>query len=289
MDCLTWWVKQVQIIVDTQGQQGVTDLNIALADADAKVATLTADYAAGRIKVDEFEAATRALVAQQSILTNQVKLAHAAMANGGQITKTMVEDLNRASRGTADFGRAALQASYALEDGLYAGFRGVDNNIPQFVLAMGGPAGAAAAIGVVTLVVGTLAEKGLPKLVEWMGLTNKESETLKTTVERLTDAMGRLKDKALKDVFDRNQLAAYEDDLKRITTAQEKYNETRKLKSKEQQASESAVQDAFREAKGGAASVVDALAAPRDRGGEEAREVQAGRSDVRRGEGRASG
>jgi hypothetical protein len=54
------------------------------------------------------------------------------------------------SKGTANIGQAALEASRGLED-LQYGIGGVLNNIPPLVMRLGGPAGLAAAISLVAV------------------------------------------------------------------------------------------------------------------------------------------
>ncbi len=110
-----------------------------------------------------------------------------------------------------------------------------------------GAGAAAAAVGVVTLVVGTLAEKGLPKLAQALGWTKEQVDPLKTSLESLKDRLKELADVKVKVGVERNELADLESDLKKITSAQEAYNEAKGLKGKAERDSASAVNEAIAE------------------------------------------
>ncbi len=90
----------------------------------------------------------------------------------------------------AHAGRGILQAAYAIDD-LQYGFRSIVNNIPQIVLGLGGTAGMAGAIGVLTVATSQLINHW-DQLVE--GLTGEGAKlpVIREGIDGLTHSISKL-------------------------------------------------------------------------------------------------
>lgn len=107
----------------------------------------------------------------------------------GDGAKRVAEDLKRVSQEAAKVAptsrnnaQALLETSRAFEDMQY-GIRGVLNNIPSLVQSLGMGAGMAGGISIAAVAATAL----LPKLSEWLGLTEALDEALGGTARRLRE------------------------------------------------------------------------------------------------------
>lgn len=102
-----------------------------------------------------------------------------------QIAKTtntaaeLPEQLNRVGRGGRDNATALLMFSQAAEDAQY-GIRGILNNIPGLVMALGGGMGLAGAV--------SIAAVGISQLISLMGRTKEEAKDSAIDVQTAADA-----------------------------------------------------------------------------------------------------
>jgi hypothetical protein len=110
----------------------------------------------------------------------------------------------RVAGGSRNSAAALLEMSRALEDAQY-GIRGVLNNIPSLVQALGMGAGLAGGISIAAVAATTL----LPKLSEWLGLSEALDDALGGTAQRLRDNA----DKAGNDYAKALGLATQQSDL----------------------------------------------------------------------------
>lgn len=98
-----------------------------------------------------------------------------------QSTETFNAGVTKLKAGTTDAGRSLLLFSQGFEDAQY-GIRGVLNNIPGLVVALGGGAGLAGAL--------SIAAVGFSILFESMSKTEEKADDVAESIRGIADAMG---------------------------------------------------------------------------------------------------
>ena len=128
---------------------------------------------------------------------------------------------------------ALLDLGYILDDVQY-GFRGVVNNIPNFVQKMGLGAGVAGVAGIAAVAINQLIQS-FPELTDWMSKARPKIEELVTAIGKQTAEVDRLKKEyeKLKDVdkdtfANRARLITVTEDLKVAEEALRKEKEAMK-------------------------------------------------------------
>ena len=128
---------------------------------------------------------------------------------------------------------ALLDLGYILDDVQY-GFRGVVNNIPNFVQKMGLGAGVAGVAGIAAVAINQLIQS-FPELTDWMSKARPKIEELVTAIGKQTAEVDRLKKEyeKLKDVdkdtfANRAKLITVTEDLKVAEEALRKEKEAMK-------------------------------------------------------------
>jgi len=96
-------------------------------------------------------------------------------------TTTLTAGMTKLAPSTRDNARALLMFSQGFEDAQY-GIRGVLNNIPGLVLALGGGAGLAGAI--------SIAAVSFSVLYEWLGKTEEKASDVAASIDKISDNMG---------------------------------------------------------------------------------------------------
>lgn len=143
-----------------------------------------------------------------NLLTDKVSVSEFGFYDlGAEIKKTTAknEDLASGIRQTEkpvrNTSMAILDLSRGLEDAQY-GIRGVLNNIPSFVMSMGGTAGIAGAVSIAAVSISTL--------VDWFGATTQSAKETTEKIDELSNKIGRVQEGKLTKVRDEINKAAEE-------------------------------------------------------------------------------
>jgi hypothetical protein len=192
--------------------------------------------------------------ARAAALTEKLTVAQnanaAAAEKAAKSTGGTVNAIQGTSRAVQDF------TSSALNGGFVQGLNSITNNVDQMAQGfgrMGGMTaqaatnlGSIATFGVVGLQLAIVALTPIIKgLLDQFGLFKGAVDPAATEVERLKTKIKELGDKPIKLQVDRNELAAAEADLKRLTAAREAYNRIAGLKSEDEKESEASVTKVF--------------------------------------------
>jgi hypothetical protein len=107
----------------------------------------------------------------------------AEMAKTGATTQTLTGGLTKLAPATGNNARALLMFSQGFEDAQY-GIRGVLNNIPGLVMALGGTAGLAGAI--------SIAAVSFSVIYEWLGKTEEKASDVAERIQEISTNMGEM-------------------------------------------------------------------------------------------------
>lgn len=108
-------------------------------------------------------------------------------------TESFTAGATKVETGSKNAGNALLLFSQGFEDAQY-GIRGVLNNIPSLIIAMGGTAGVAGAVSVAAV--------SFSMLFEWMGRTGERAAEVKERISELAKATGDLETQKLTQLGD---------------------------------------------------------------------------------------
>lgn len=112
----------------------------------------------------------------------------AAVGKTRATTETFTSGVTKAGQATGDASRSLLLFSQGFEDAQY-GIRGVLNNIPGLVIALGGTAGLAGAI--------SIAAVGFSVLYDWFSKTEEKATDVADRIKTVADGMARLEGERL--------------------------------------------------------------------------------------------
>jgi hypothetical protein len=182
---------------DSQVQAGVARLKQAMDQTGEAMRRLQADFAAGKVSVDQFEA-------EITQLSNEMSRAQSAAQSFGVSISASGQRTQAAVRGITDFSRAA-------EDFSTGGFLGVMNNIPGVMTNVGAAIGVSAtSMALLTAGTSILVAGGYLLYRNWDSVTSlfqDKNPFPKTTdsIEGLTDAI-KTNDKALDELRKKEML-----------------------------------------------------------------------------------
>jgi hypothetical protein len=166
---------------DSQIQAGVARLKAAMDQTGEAMRRLQADFAAGKVSVDQFETEVTQLSAEMNRAQSAAQSFGVSISNSGQRTQAAV-------RGITDFSRAA-------EDFSTGGFLGVMNNIPGVMTNVGAAIGVSAtSMALLTAGTSILVATGYLLYRNWdsvTGLFQDKNPFPKTTdsIEGLSEAL----------------------------------------------------------------------------------------------------
>jgi hypothetical protein len=157
----------------------------------------------------------------ETLGADNVRQAAKAMRELEKSTKDVGDAKDVAAKKSRDFGQSMMTAAYFVDDMQY-GLRGIVNNIPQMVQAMGGGMVAAGAFGIAMV--------GVNQALQWFD-TNVEDKTKKSLKDIETghadaSVAVRKHEKSLKDLEERTpkvaaEYAKYIDTIDRLKKAKE--------------------------------------------------------------------
>ena len=198
-----------------------------MADKDIKIGIKTTGAETAASQVRKVETATEGLnraQRQADFSTEKVRVSEFAYYDLGaeidktrQKTETFTSGVTKLQQPTRNSSQALLLFSQGFEDASY-GIRGVLNNIPGLIVALGGTAGLAGAI--------SIAAVGFSMLYEQFGKTDEKAKDLKGSVDEVAEAMAKMEAKkfdqlttGITGVFDR------------VESLKVKFEETKKAES----------------------------------------------------------
>lgn len=247
------------------GTTGISDATQQLQKLESKLADSGKAYAGGVIDIDQYLAEVARLHREIDSLRAGIETADDAMKRHGSSAAALAALQNQAATGTRNYQQSALAASYALQDfassngGLVQQLASVNNNIPQIVAGLGGPAGMVAGIGAFTTVVIAAA----PPIYNYAKSLGVLGEELDKTGDRLENIQEKIKDleaKPLKVPVDRAELDRLRNDLKEIQDSRQAYERFKNTKSEQERRAGTETEQLLAMAPGGANALADRLA-----------------------------
>ena len=195
------------------------------------------------------------------------------MHHAGAEADALDMKFGKAGRGAGGMTNAVQGSSRAFQDfvsasksgGFSAGLNAITNNVDQVAQGFGRLAGASPAMATAIGSIGTFAIVGLQLLIpvateiaRKIGLIGGEVPPVETAVASLTRRIKELSAHPITVQADANNLRMMTEELKKLTTAQEAYNEAKGLESKATRASKAAIKGHVEEM--GAGEVVKDIA-----------------------------
>ena len=156
-----------------------------MADKDIKIRIVAQGGSQAARELQKVEHAAERAMGRPTGTTGLAGTSAGAAKQLGKVAK----EAPKVTKSSANMGRAVLEGSRAFED-LQYGIRGVLNNIPGLVMALGGGAGVAGAVSLLAVSLSILA----PKLKELIG--EEDDEKLQDYADKLAEIKDKVRDLA---------------------------------------------------------------------------------------------